>query len=72
VTKYLLLILISLQLQAVMVLKKTYYVDSKSIKLNNIFNNAPKDIEIFKVVENAADAWNHILNWHEAKRVKIT
>ena len=32
---------------------------------------APKDIEIFKVVENAADAWNHILNWHEAKRVPL-
>jgi flagella basal body P-ring formation protein FlgA len=52
VTKYLLLILISLQLQAVMVLKKTYYVDSKSIKLNNIFNNAPKDTEILKIPQN--------------------
>jgi len=29
---------------------------------------ASKDIEIFKVVENASQAWEHILNWYEKKR----
>lgn len=32
---------------------------------------APKDLEIFKVVENAEDAWKHILNWHEAKKAPL-
>ena len=65
-TKYLLLILISLQLQAIMVLKTTYYVDSKSIKLNNIFNNAPKDIEILKIPQN-----KHRKKIKTAKLIKI-
>jgi flagella basal body P-ring formation protein FlgA len=51
-TKYILLILISLQLQAVMVLEKIYYVDTKSIKLNDIFNNISKDTEILKISRN--------------------
>jgi flagella basal body P-ring formation protein FlgA len=35
-----------------MVLEKIYYVDTKSIKLNDIFNNTSKDTEILKISRN--------------------
>ncbi|WP_456486087.1 LOG family protein [Hydrogenimonas sp.] len=32
---------------------------------------APEDMEIFKIVDNAADAWDHIIEWHKSYNVPL-
>jgi flagella basal body P-ring formation protein FlgA len=55
-----------LQLQAVVLLKKTYYIDTKSIKLSNIFNDVENDTQILKIPSN-----KHSKKIKTAKLIKI-
>ncbi|WP_353662870.1 TIGR00730 family Rossman fold protein [Hydrogenimonas sp. SS33] len=32
---------------------------------------APEDLEIFKIVENADEAWNHIIQWHTDRQTHL-
>jgi len=51
---------------------KTYW--SKAINFEFLKEEGvitPEDLDVFTIVENAADVWNHILYWYESKQTPL-